>query len=44
MKRNKAQTKGILEQYDSLEIGKEICYSYYLDIVEPDRNLKKISS
>ncbi|CAG8842444.1 31896_t:CDS:2, partial [Racocetra persica] len=36
----KAQTKGILKQYDYLEIEQEICYSYYLDIVEPDHYLK----
>ncbi|CAG8489404.1 19502_t:CDS:1, partial [Racocetra persica] len=37
----KVQTKRTLEQYDSLEIGQEICYSHYLDIVEPDCNFKK---
>lgn len=37
----KAQTKGTLKQYDYLKIGQEICYSHYLDIVEPDRHLKK---
>ncbi|CAG8721356.1 19632_t:CDS:2 [Dentiscutata erythropus] len=37
----KAQTKGTLKQYDYLEIRQEICYSHYLDIVKPDRHLKK---
>ncbi|CAG8676084.1 24116_t:CDS:1, partial [Racocetra persica] len=37
----KAQTKGTLEQYDSLEIRQEIFFSHYLDIVEPNRNFKK---
>ncbi|CAG8800275.1 16732_t:CDS:1, partial [Gigaspora rosea] len=38
---NKAQNKGTLEQYGDLKIGQEICYSHYLDIVEPDRNTNK---
>ena len=38
---NKAQNKGILEQYGDLKIGQEICYSHYLDIVEPDCNTNK---
>ncbi|CAG8811137.1 24919_t:CDS:2, partial [Gigaspora rosea] len=39
---NKAQNKGTLKQYNDLKIRQEICYSHYLDIVEPDRYTKPL--
>lgn len=34
----KAKEKGTFRQYNYLEIGKQLCYSHYLNIIEPDRN------
>ncbi|CAG8804412.1 26100_t:CDS:1, partial [Racocetra persica] len=39
----KAKEKGTFSQYSYLEIGKQLCYSHYLEIIEPDRhNVKKL--
>ncbi|CAG8672293.1 6160_t:CDS:2, partial [Cetraspora pellucida] len=39
----KAKEKGTFGQYSYLEIGKQLCYSYYLEIIELDRhNVKKL--
>ncbi|CAG8682503.1 26462_t:CDS:2, partial [Racocetra persica] len=37
----KARKKKTLEYYGDPKIGQEVCFSHYLDIVEPDRHSKK---
>ncbi|CAG8833977.1 16276_t:CDS:1, partial [Cetraspora pellucida] len=38
----KAKEKGTFSQYNYLEIGKQLCYLHYLEIIELDRhNVKK---
>ncbi|RIB02068.1 hypothetical protein C2G38_2228885 [Gigaspora rosea] len=34
----KAKEKGTFNQYNYLEVGKQLCYPHYLKIVEPDRH------
>ncbi|CAJ0915239.1 1834_t:CDS:2, partial [Entrophospora sp. SA101] len=34
----KAKEKGTFNQYNYLEVGKQLCYPHYLKIIEPDRN------
>ncbi|CAG8698064.1 13657_t:CDS:2, partial [Funneliformis caledonium] len=34
----KAKEKGTFNQYNYLEVGKQLCYFHYLNIIEPDRN------
>ncbi|CAG8775805.1 7147_t:CDS:1, partial [Dentiscutata erythropus] len=32
----KAKEKGTFNRYNYLEVGKQLCYPHYLDIVEPN--------
>ncbi|CAG8813763.1 16763_t:CDS:1, partial [Cetraspora pellucida] len=34
----KAKEKGTYNQYNYLEVGKQLCYPHYLKIVEPNHN------
>ncbi|CAG8570115.1 6087_t:CDS:1, partial [Gigaspora rosea] len=34
----KAKEKGTFNQYNYLEVGKQLCYPHYLEIVEPNRH------
>ncbi|CAG8810145.1 31827_t:CDS:1, partial [Racocetra persica] len=39
----KAKEKGTFDQYNYLEVEKQLCYFHYLSIIEPDRNNKNKS-
>ena len=34
----KAKEKGTFNQHNYLEVGKQLCYPHYFNIIEPDRN------